>query len=234
MGNTESRISPSEIRKCIDAIEDELLTGEYDNGVTPESVVLCLRTLYMAVEKDGGNIVVPKAVGVAYERDVVITCFPRTRSTHSSTSFTSRGWVRTPRRPPSSVVSDAVEVPPGQRTAVSASEARKIRMAKRAESRRRAYSARSVEDDMYAEQPALQRRTSRARAPSRSAAVDNDTPGYHTAVADGELTDATLSQIAGLNISKQQNAARNDDPVFRGPPAQRGVRERARFLENRG
>ncbi|KAF7585532.1 hypothetical protein BBP40_010728 [Aspergillus hancockii] len=62
MGNSESRIGAPEIRKCITSIEDELLVGEYDCGVTPESVIMCLRTMLMAVEHEGGNVVVPKAV----------------------------------------------------------------------------------------------------------------------------------------------------------------------------
>ncbi|KAF5863562.1 hypothetical protein ETB97_009806 [Aspergillus alliaceus] len=228
MGNTESRVGAPEIRRCITSIEEELLVGEYDSGVTPESVVMCLRAMLMAVEKEGGNVVVPKAVGVHYERDVVVSCFPRTRSRYSaSVASSGTGMVRSKRGSVSgSTVSEAVETPMHQRPGLTASEARKIRMAKRAESRRRGQVNRHMDSDSGVEPPAARRRdTSTAR---RSDAGGNaraeDTPAYYTATGEDYLTDATLEQISALNIHKLPQdipTPRNDPAVFRGPPAQR-------------
>ncbi|EED11870.1 hypothetical protein TSTA_110500 [Talaromyces stipitatus ATCC 10500] len=64
MGASESRISNSDVRKCIDAIEDELLSGDYSDGVTPDSAIMCLRTIYSAAEKGGGSVITsPRPAG---------------------------------------------------------------------------------------------------------------------------------------------------------------------------
>lgn len=55
----EARLGPADVRKCIDAVEEELASAEYAGGVTPESVVTCLGTFYLAVDQGGGNVVLP-------------------------------------------------------------------------------------------------------------------------------------------------------------------------------
>lgn len=222
MGNSESRITDDEIHKCIDSIEDELLTGGYEEGVTPESVVVCLRTMFMVAKNDGGNVVVPKAMNVRYERDVVVSCVPQARSRYSgSITMSARGYHRAKRTPSGSAYArSVVESATGT---ISASEARKIRMQKRAESR---------------VSPRTQRR-SQAEPPSRSSSVNGRPPPRPESIASVE--DA-MEQLAGLNIRRAPPVSlnmppANDAPVFRGPPTQRGVtgsvRGRAAAMEGR-
>lgn len=230
MGNSESRISASEVRKCIDSIEDELLSGGYESGVTPESVIMTMRTMLLAVENDGGNVVVPKATGIAYDRDVVVSCFPKSKSRYSvSTVASSRGYKRYKKPVSGMYTESAVEVPRSQSHGITASEARKMRMQQRAEGR----------------SSNVRRRSSGASAPhynDNSSEVDPDL-AYEPAGASAAL-DSTIDALAGLNIRRlpketadvPHGSMRNDDPVFRGPPAQRGVgsiRDRARALEGK-
>lgn len=224
MGNTESRFGDNEVNKCIESIEDELLTGGYDDGVTPESVVMCLRTMLMAARNGGGNIVVPKAMGVAYERDVVVSCTPAPKSRHSGSSRTlnSRGWERRGMKPPGSAYATSVVESAGG-TAMTASEARKMRMQKRSEESRR-------------------------QAPSRRASIsasrrhESATGGHVAKPESTALMDDTMEQLAGLNIRRVAEPVplsmppQNEPPIFRGPPTQRGVggvRDRARAMEGR-
>lgn len=224
MGNNESRLSAPEIRKCVDSIEDELLTGGYEAGVTPESAVMTLRTLCMAVEKGGGNVVVPKAMGVRYDRDVVVSCFPKAKSRYSaSTVASSKGYSRRKVYQAGPDYDGAVEIPAAQSYAMSASEARKIRM------QQRAGGASSTS----------RRRSSGASAPRRSVASDDGHPPDRApAPTAEEAIEDTMNTLEGLNIRRApQDHGRNDEPVFRGPPAMRGItgniRDRARALEGR-
>lgn len=225
MGNAGSRFTDTEISKCVDSIEEELLTGGYEDGVTPESVVMCLRTMLMAARKNGGNVVVPKAVGVTYERDVVISCFPRPKSRYSGTSITvsSRGYSMPNRKAtPPSYTHSVVEST--RSSSMTASEARKIRMQARSEeSRRRATPSRRQSVDVPH--------------------TDEDVSGGRVARSNSvaSIEDA-MEQFAGLNIRRAPEPVslatppRNDPPVFRGPPTQRGVgsvRDRARVMEGR-
>jgi hypothetical protein len=80
MGNSESRISAFKVRRCVNSIEDELLSGGCEPGVTPEIVVMTMRTMPLAVESYGGHVVVSKATGTVFDGDVVVSFFPRSKS----------------------------------------------------------------------------------------------------------------------------------------------------------
>lgn len=226
MGNTESRLNRSEIVACIGAIEDELTAGDYDGGVTPESVISCLRTMLSAAVDGGGNVVVPKAIGVDYGRDIVVPCYPKPKSRYSGSviSVSSRGWDR-PKRKPSqyqNYAQSAVESVGS--TTTSPSEVRKLRMqARHEESRRRTHGS--------------------MRSPLGSIADENDITHDHPASPGSSVSmEDTMERIAGLNIRRTTGPmptdtfVRNDPPIFRGPPTQRTVgtvRDRARAMEGR-
>lgn len=69
MGNSESRLGPADVRKCIDAVEEELASAEYAGGVTPESVVTSLGLSTLPWSREEGMWSCPKAVGVRYNKD---------------------------------------------------------------------------------------------------------------------------------------------------------------------
>lgn len=220
MGNGNSRLSASDVRTCIDSIEQELSEQEYERGLDPSTVVACLRSFYCVIETEGGNVVLPRPTGSTSRRSVVVPCRPRARSSYSASSTGSAYRVRvTPR----TARTPAVEV------ATAGHRAPHMAPAEARRDYRERHAARSQRDI--------------GTAPARDIGIAQ---AHDTASATGGggeanvVADELARCLDRMGMEHRSSTGGGDAvaglrtaPVFRGPPAQHGVKDMARQMEGR-